>query len=153
MINILEEPRDKIYLELIDICSKYCTQFMLVKRDELIINEKYLEKCRELNKFLLEEKRSSEWPGTRLINKEATIFVYKHNKETENILKNSVSGLYEWLQPTLPEDLCFLQENGNVFLTTISHELDSYIKCGKKIEDRVSLIFKKIGVKFCKSDN
>ncbi len=63
MINILKEPRDKKYRDLLDMCLHYASSFILVIRDEMEVDEKCLAKNKELSIFLSDKKRTSEWPG------------------------------------------------------------------------------------------
>jgi len=43
------------------------------------------------------------------------------------VLTKSASGLYDWVQPSLPEDLCLLRPDETPWLVTISHERDAYL--------------------------
>lgn len=40
--------------------------------------------------------------------------IFECNSETNIILIDKVSGLYDWLLPRLPEDLRFLDEKGDI---------------------------------------
>ena len=54
------------------------------------------------------------------------------------VLKNATDHLYGWAQPELPEDLCLVGENGLPYLTTISHEQESYFHLSAK--ERADLV-------------
>ena len=72
--------------------------------------------------FQIEIKRSSRWPGTELFGNKATIYSFQSLPELSKILKEAVNSLYSWVQPDLPEDLCFLRSDNTPLLITIAHE-------------------------------
>ena len=43
-----------------------------------------------------------------------------------DILVKAADGLFDWLEPRLPEDLCLLRSDGSPWLVTITHERDAY---------------------------
>jgi hypothetical protein len=50
------------------------------------------------------------------------LYFYECNEDTKSIILEAVTGLYEWREPYLPEDLTFLNDKGEVWMNTISHE-------------------------------
>lgn len=87
--------------------------------------EDVLEK---LNPWLLDRKETNRWPGTILYDGyTASVFTFTLNDCTKKILIESSSSLYSWRQPFLPEDLCFLREDGREWLVTIAHENEAYL--------------------------
>ena len=52
--------------------------------------------------------------------------------ETAKILGEAVEGLFDWIEPELPEDLCILRPDGSPWLVTISHEQDAYFQLSDK---------------------
>jgi len=101
-----------------------------------------------LKPFLIKKYKSSEWPGTKLIGHEATIYVLHYNKETITILKKYTNSLFEWIQPNLPEDICFLDENENAILITITHEKDAFVEANKEIEKKFMIFFDEEDIKY-----
>ena len=72
--------------------------------------------------FEIEIKRSSRWPGTELVGHKAMIYSFQSLPELSKILKEAANSLYSWVQPPLPEDLCFLRSDNTPLLITIAHE-------------------------------
>lgn len=58
---------------------------------------------------------------------EAEVVIFRLCPETGALLKEAASSLYDWCQPVLPEDLCFLRPNGEAAVTTIAHEHEALL--------------------------
>ncbi|GIW85425.1 MAG: hypothetical protein KatS3mg107_1085 [Gemmataceae bacterium] len=124
--DILEEPRDDIYSRILNYAYRHCDYISFVIRFDLGLDPGG-------HKFLIHTKENikridivSEWPGTNLIDQVA-IIVYLNF--TESVLKeilNHTTGLYQWVQPSLPEDLC-LYRCDNPWLASIAHERLSWL--------------------------
>lgn len=127
IFNITKEPKGVTYKKLLDFLSKKCSKFSFVMRDKLSFESSAYEMEKKLSPFLITWYESDRWPGTKLINGKAKIFVYEINEETIKILLG-VNGLYSWLSPALPEDLVFYKSDGIEWLISISHEKDAYIQ-------------------------
>ncbi|HYZ85841.1 MAG TPA: hypothetical protein VE621_15630 [Bryobacteraceae bacterium] len=76
----------------------------------------------EIADFVTSVEECSEWPGTMLIDHTATVFTFRLAPRVIESLLHKASGLFDWLSPALPEDLCFFRFDGDPWLTTISHE-------------------------------
>lgn len=122
MLIIESEPKGSIYTELIDLASSICNQFILVKRNEIHINESANIVLQELMPYLQQVKEQNKWPGTATLGRPATIYYYSLNNESKEKLKKYADGLYSWVQPNLPEDLCFLKSDGQAWLINTAHE-------------------------------
>jgi hypothetical protein len=132
-LTITTEPRDEVYRQLIDYASRICTHFLLVTRDGVGLSQQAVDTLSSMEQSLIERSITSEWPGTVLFGHTACVFKFAINPSTSDNLKTSVNGLFEWLQPDMPEDLCLIR--GNVpWLTTISHERDAYISISDPVE-------------------
>lgn len=124
--NLLIEPSNQDYYDLLDYASAECKYALVAIRDTIQLNSKGQEVLEKLSKYLYEEKQADEWPGTKLLNSQARIFQFHYVPGSAEILKGAVSSLYKWLQPDLPEDLCLLRADETPWLVTISHENDGY---------------------------
>lgn len=124
--NLLFEPSNQDYYDLLDYASAECRYALVVIRDTIQINVEGMEVLKRLSTYLYREKQTDEWPGTKLINRQARILEYHYVPEVVEILKTAVTRLYKWLQPDLPEDLCLLRVDETPWLVTISHENDGF---------------------------
>lgn len=87
--------------------------FMVLRHDDTPLLPGGLRVLEALEPWLMWKTESSEWPGTVLQGHTATVWRYHLTVETAAIIKNAVSGLYDWLQPDLPEDLRLLRADGS----------------------------------------
>jgi hypothetical protein len=118
------EPSGPTYERLVRLAPTYCTQALLVVRDEGGMSEALATVLRDL---AAQSRRASSWPGTRLIGADATVYEAPLSPANVAILCAAGDRLYGWLQPDLPEDLCFLRADGSAWLTSIAHEGDAFL--------------------------
>ncbi|MBY0220524.1 MULTISPECIES: hypothetical protein [Paenibacillus] len=69
---------------------------------------------------------------TRAFYTEGIYYIYECTPAAGQILKEEADGFLDWLYPSLPEDLCFLNEDGSDHLYTEAHE-DG---CGMRITEQ-----------------
>lgn len=125
---LAKELRGNIYYSLINYAKNYCDTILLVIRNSVWIEPTVETILKQLEQFLKSKVSGSEWPGTRLFyGATATIYRYKLCPESAEILKGAADGLYNWVQPELPEDICLLRSDDSHWLVTISHEKESYL--------------------------
>lgn len=116
------------YFCILDFCAKRASKFLLIVRDQLDLDASGQQTIDELEPFLLDKQRGTEWPGTQLLGHEATLFRYEAREGALDVLKRKTNSFYGWQQPNLPEDLCFLRERDEPLWITIAHEEDCYCK-------------------------
>lgn len=125
--NLIIEPRDRLYFELLDFAFEECGFFLLVTdRENRQLSPQGKKVLDELFPYLSREELRSEWPGTVLINNKVPVYTYHFTPESSKILKKVASRLYQWQRPELPDDLCLLRPDETPWLVTIGHENDSY---------------------------
>jgi hypothetical protein len=129
-ISIRTEPKGDAYRVLVDTLVGHAAQFLLVVRDQLDLSPAGRQTLDALEPFKQRLERKSEWPGTELIGHFAEVGYYKCSPGSASVLKRSSPGLYAWQQPHLPEDLCFLDQNGEVLLASVAHEADGWVRSG-----------------------
>jgi hypothetical protein len=124
-----EEPRGATYTSLIEAARAACREVSLIQRGEGSYDAESARILRELAPYLLEERAVSEWPGTKLLSAAvpATLRKYPMSEGVLGVVAGAVSGLYEWNQPSRPEDLVFWRRDGEPWLVTIAHERDGYL--------------------------
>jgi hypothetical protein len=127
IFDIVSEPKDDAYRQLLSKCGKYSTTVLLVLRDPTDLTPDATDFLNKISPWSLRTEKKSEWPGTTMKNFSATIHTYHLSSELLAMLQTVTTGLYQWVQPELPEDLCFLGSDGRPILVTIAHERDAYV--------------------------
>jgi hypothetical protein len=125
---VVEEPRGEVLRRLIRALGQYSSSVMMVLRDDFDLDESGRALLARLQPHLVERNRRSSWPGTTLLREEATVFRFALNEAVLNILSDASDGLYDWQQPTLPEDLALVRDDGTAILGSICHEQDAYLE-------------------------
>ncbi len=124
--SLVREPKGDLYTYLLEAAGVYANYAQVVIRHTLSLSEKGRLALRKLQPFLHSQEEAAEWPGTKLIGSTATIYRYYIEPSCIETLTESSNALYEWKQPELPEDLCFLRADGSPWFGSISHEADSF---------------------------
>lgn len=121
------EPRDDAYDQLVDWTASEADRVLLVLRPGLDLEKPGRRILADLSSSQIAEAEASEWPGTRLLDVDhARLMIFALSEEVCAILKRAARGLYEWVQPGLPEDPCFLAGD-EPLLTTVAHEEQAYL--------------------------
>lgn len=127
VFDVVHEPRDEVLRQLIHAIAQHSSIVVMVVRDDLGLSETGRSLLARLRPYLEEENRGSSWPGTALLNEEATISRFSLSGEVVDELIAAANGLYAWQQPMLPEDLAFLRDDATPILASICHEQDAYL--------------------------
>ncbi|MCI8361950.1 MAG: hypothetical protein HFJ41_02155 [Clostridia bacterium] len=77
------------------------------------------------------------------------ICIFKITEELKQILEETANSLYEWKQPSLPEDIMFIKDDFIKF-SIESNEDNGYIYCNSLDEFKM---IEKLGIEFCKEYN
>lgn len=136
--DIVNEPKGELLCQLINAVAQLSSYVTMVVRDRSGLGERGTAIISKLRPYLIEQTRSSSWPGTILRNEEATVFRFSCEKGVLEELTRASDGLYSWQQPEFPEDLSFSRKDGTVVLASICHEHDAYLEITD--EEYLSLI-------------
>ena len=120
--RIAREPAGERYRSLIDAGLRYGETLLLVERPLIGLEKKGSELLARLEPHLIDVAQQSAWPGTLLYDHTATVYRYRFNFASAQLLKDETDRLYNWVQPELPEDPCILRQDGSPWLITIAHE-------------------------------
>jgi len=126
--TITHEPRAKLYRAILKEARRHCDRFSLVQRSEGTFDESATRILESLRPYLRDERSVSEWPGTVLLGGRATLREYEMQEATEAILERAATGLYDWRQPSMPDDPVFWRRSNGPWLVTIAHERDGYFE-------------------------
>jgi hypothetical protein len=126
--TLADEPRGEQYRALLSRALKECAVAELVVRDGLGQNRSMHETLERLDKVRLSTREVSEWPGTRLLDGTANVHAFRLCAESMDVFASAVDGLFEWTQPSNPEDLSLLRADGSIWLASTSHERDAFLE-------------------------
>jgi len=127
VLSFHAEPMNEAYRGLLQFALAHSATFTLVTRHDLKTRKSHNQCLENLQPFLLEEREVCEWPGTRLINGTATLRRYKAVPDAFEPLYGAGKGLYQWVQPDLPEDLAFYDSQGRCWLESTAHEKMAFV--------------------------
>ncbi|WP_168413073.1 hypothetical protein [Bacillus salacetis] len=120
---LAENPSERIYRRLITVLCDNSDKFYFVTRKELKYNQEVIAK---FNPYIIESYETKKWANTITKGPAATVYVIEPNKETCKLLKEYANNLYEWVAPSLPEDLTFIKNNFAWFSSTTHEEFGSF---------------------------
>ena len=126
--DFVEVPKGKMYHDLLNCAPNFSSEFLLVLRPSMSVDESAKTFIAALNSFLISKSELDEWPGTKLLEEVASVYRFKVCAPAIEMLTGASDSLFDWQQPRLPEDLCFLRATGAPWLVTIAHEEDAYFE-------------------------
>ena len=132
-LDALAEPRGSAYRSLVGLAKDRGCQGLLVVRSGARLGERGESLLDQLRPSIRSEAQAQEWPGTRTLDQHL-VLTFELNDVTTTLLARTVSGLFGWRQPELPEDLCFLDSDGEVWLTSVAHESLAWVVAADEAE-------------------
>ncbi len=120
-IFILEEPRGKKYQKIIEYSFMVCKAFVFSMRNDILTHYGKPSILKVLEPYKENEMEAALYPKINCYSEDNILYFYKCNEDTKLILMGEVEGLFEWREPG-PEDLTFLNNKGDVWMDSISHE-------------------------------
>lgn len=142
--NFINEPLNQDYYDLLGYSVIDCKHLLLVVRNSIQIDSEGKNIQLKLIPFLCNVSQKNEWPGTTLSNSNATIYKYYLNPECIAIIRKFSNRLYQWQQPTYPEDLCLLRDDDTPWLVSIAHESDGFLLLSKDEATRLLISLPKL---------
>lgn len=109
------------YHALLRFAGECSDAFSLVWRDKFRFENSACDLVDELRPLELRAEHVHDWPLTTLVGHKATVRYYRCTAEALHVLRARSSGVYEWLEPSLPEDLAFWQQ-GSWWFGSVSYE-------------------------------
>ena len=116
------------YNALLEFCAVWTSKILLVVRQWNELRPAGKAILRELSTDRVEASETPEWPGTVLLGHTARVYKFPISARTISVLKNSRNGLFDWLEPEFPEDLCFLRSDDTPLFVSITHERQAYFE-------------------------
>jgi hypothetical protein len=118
-----------VYRRLIELAVNRASFAYVVVRADGIGDSGVLSALEILRPEEIGQRSVTEWPGTRLLSAEPAMLVqYRCSTGLPPLLFGLTTGLYDWRHPRLPEDLGFVRADDSVWLASIAHERDAFMK-------------------------
>lgn len=126
-LSFVSEPRGDDYRQLLDTGLLWCDRGQLVVQSSIDLSRHGRKVLRSLGGHDTKTEERASWPGTILGGRTANVITFGLSAAKIAVLKESAQGLFDWIQPALPEDLALLCRDGTPWLTTIAHERDAFL--------------------------
>lgn len=130
------EPRGNVYRSLIEWLVPRSEEFWLMQRDSPVPGSRVWDALERLRPWRLSRAEVSSWPGTKSLGS-ATRYVHRCAPSPVSILFELSNGLFDWVGPLLPEDLCFVAPSRRTLLVNIAHEREAYLDLTAAEEDEL----------------
>ena len=106
--DLVQEPRGDTLRRLIVAATETCDRFTF-ERSGMRLSERAMNVLTDLAPYLIGCEETTETPGSSLPWGTVTLCTYRLTAEAGAILGGAADGLYDWAEPELPQDLCFLR--------------------------------------------
>ena len=139
----VREPRGAEYLELLKFCQAHSAHVAFIQQ---LFSPPSVDRLRplldRLSSSLIAIESVSEWPGNRMgTGYRADRYLYPVHDEVIAILADVAHGLFDWVNPFLPDDLHFLRGD-EVVLGQVAHEQFAWINLDDGVFDTVPVLLK-----------
>jgi hypothetical protein len=120
------EPIGENYDQLLRFVARHADTFSLTITKFTRKSASAMAALTALKPFEIEERETSRWPGTELLPPhKATLYVFRSEPRSIEVLQAVARSLYAWQGPAMPDDLCFYRRDGSEFLTSTAHEAEA----------------------------
>ena len=126
MYTICTPVEGALYRDLLAFVSDQGYLGMLIEPPYPLLSENARAVLNKLHPY--ERIRATSWPGTTLLQEEATVNKFLLTRGAVDVLTDATPSLLGWVAPELPEDLCVLRPDETPWLVTIAHEGDAYLE-------------------------
>ena len=131
--RITEEPTGEVYRALLNLAASRCAMFSFTREIGSDLGEAGLRVTSLLERFRVEsEEEHRKRDAVRqefLAGLRDVAFEQHYRLTTEGLeILAEVRGLYSWVNPDLPEDLCFHLADGNLWLWSAARQKKSWIE-------------------------
>jgi len=125
-IEIIKHDKEA-YEALLNLAMNKCDTAQLVVRNDVMKETSVMAFTEKINQYLIKADLQNEWAGTRLGDGHtALVMHYNVSGEIIRIFKEYANSFFEWVQPSLPEDLSFFKDGREMLINT-AHEKQLYI--------------------------
>lgn len=122
--------RGDLYRELLEVLAPFASFAGLVVRSEHVrLAPGGLAVLARLNPCLVRGEDVTNWPGTELVGgRVSRRYLFSSTPDCVEVLIAAASQLSDWVNPSLPEDLHLLREDGTTVLGTVAQDEDAWLE-------------------------
>lgn len=126
----IARPHGDEYARLLEAVADLSAFFGVVVRSEQVrLSEEAKGLLRQLEPQRVSVEWTARWPGTEMIGgRLSERSVFNVCEETVQLLKDAADGLFQWVNPRLPEDLHFLRFDGSTVMGSIAQHDDVWLE-------------------------
>ena len=107
--DFVGEPRGEVLDHLISAAIDACDRFT-VELSGMLLDDRAMQVLRAFEPFLMSCVETSETPGSILAPGDTIkLCTYRLNAASAAVIRASARRLYDWVEPSLPQCLCFLR--------------------------------------------
>lgn len=127
------------YASLVRELSNGVDRVGFIIRPRVAVSDRANQLILELSHEILSDTQKDRWPGTVLVGHEARVIEFRPIAAVLDKLLSVSDGFWDWMQPSLPEDLFFIK-NDIAVLTSIAHEHFGLIRAERPTATMIDLI-------------
>ncbi|WP_338539951.1 leucine-rich repeat domain-containing protein [Paenibacillus tundrae] len=134
-VSLYTDPRETTYDQIIDELIEKTDRFLIVDRGYAIDDppkrvaqvleqlEPYLIEVFTMDEAMVRERfMHNNKIDSHAMYSSGSYYIYSCTPESGQVLKQEATRFGDWLYPSLPDDLCFLKEDGSDYFYTVAHE-------------------------------
>jgi hypothetical protein len=122
-----------VFCDLTNVARHYGERGLFVVRDDAAASKAVSRTVERFLPFVVSQSRRSKWPGTELLaGQQATVYEFLLCAQSIQLLFSVSRNVFDWVHPDLPEDICFLDQNGGAWFVSITHERDAYLQVSRE---------------------
>ena len=129
-VHIMSEPRGEDFRALLAAALPFATHLGLImesgRPDE---GNHALAVIERLRPFQVSEQATQSWPGTQIVGSIwETVHVYDFRAPMIDVIVEASSGLFDWINPDLPDDLHLLHADGSTLLGSTAQGRSAWLE-------------------------
>lgn len=132
------ELRGTLYREVLRYGLNFCTEGVLLVRPYYSCSESARRVIERLSAFPSSNKEMLPWSGAQLFDSGAEVKRFLYCQETLEVLLEVSKKIFDWEQPSLPEDLTLIRPDGSDWLVAMSHSRQAFLSLSR--EERLDIV-------------
>jgi hypothetical protein len=130
VITLAMPPTGRVHHDVLRSVASLSTVVGLVVRSPKVqLTTRAQSLLAALSPFLVANEEVDRWPGTELVGgRKSRRLLFRLEPASLDLLIAATTGLFDWVNPQLPEDLHLLRSDGTTVLGTVAQEEDAWLE-------------------------